>query len=270
MAGWGKQAEGKRRGVTVSPHTQGLPTEGANTAARLAAGQQPLDGMDNRSGKRNIIATSVGWVRRQTKTDIHGNDRIIDELLVPIPNLHRKLSHPDIAQIFIANTVTANSEATIWVVFNEPVQFGLNAANTALAGSLSLHLTNVFHGQSINAICNNSSRDIYVANNVLAFKFTPFGGPLQASAFYTIEGQAIVNATSEAANLVSLTPNTAGPFSITNPIIGGVGPTQAATFSTANLTITGAVSNGIYAIADRANGSSIVVSSNGSFEVVAP
>jgi hypothetical protein len=55
---------------------------GANNVAGILAGYQPFAEADNIASKRNVIATSKGWVRRQNKTDSDGNKRTMDEVLV--------------------------------------------------------------------------------------------------------------------------------------------------------------------------------------------
>ena len=101
---------------------------GSNTVAGIVKGYRPLpqvsgtnqpDGNNGNiqvANKRNVIATSMGWVRRVNKTDVHGNVRQFDETLIAASpgygfnyNANTYLGNPDIVEIYVktnANNVT--------------------------------------------------------------------------------------------------------------------------------------------------------------------
>lgn len=211
--------------------------EGANTAAGRIAGNQPYEFADVLTSKRNVIATNIGWVRRtHKKNDGSATTRQIDEPLVAAhPGLNvtggyansAHLGFPDIAQVYVANSTSeevstiaaldgaGGSAHHIAVVFNEPVK------HSDGAGNLSLTLANTAGGNNAIvplATIGNSNTSIKNANNTLVFSFTPTAGD---AGTYKVGGQAITNATATAANLVSLNHG----------------------FASANLVVTGAVSN---------------------------
>ena len=212
---------------------------GANTVAGIVKGYRPLPqasgseepdvgGNIQNANKRNVIATSAGWVRRQNRTDTHGNIRQIDEILVAAnpgagfsytSNTH--LGRPDICEIFVKtnanNVISANVSANLYVVFNMPVH--LRASSNALAITIS----NTVGGNSGVARINASAAArANVANNVLVFTMPKLqGGTGSVKATYKINGQSI---------------------SVTgNPLYN---PEQTTTHA-ANLVITGAVSNAL-------------------------
>ena len=204
-------------------HEKNEVASGANTVAGLVAGQQPFSNADTLRSKRNVIATEVGWVRRQNKTT-DGNFRQLDEILVaahPGPGgvsyaANNHLGFASVAQIWLqgdgssfANGATVNC----YVTFNEPIKY------SGLAGTLRIAFANTVGGNnSMVAVSNNvnDANGIIMANNTIVFSFvaTPVGT-------YKIGGQTMANATATAANLVSW--NTGN--------------------ESANLVITGAVSN---------------------------
>src|SRR5690606_36800403 len=110
----------------------------------------------NRAEKRNVIATDVGWVRRKVKTDVEGNVRVQDEVLVAISGLANStnMGAPDIIDIWHSTTeITANTEyVDTYVAFNEPVR-----STTAL----KIAVANTAGGAAVNAISNST---IYFAN----------------------------------------------------------------------------------------------------------
>jgi hypothetical protein len=200
-----------------------------NPTGGLKAGFQPFSEADTLASKRNVIATDKGWVRRQIKAT-SGNTRVIDEVLVAAnPGSAggytgtAYLGNPDVAQIYLSNNeVTAEHAAAgdpyyVYVVFNEPVKY------SGLSGTLRLSLANTAGGNNAvvaTALVSNSNTGITTANNTLVFSYTPTAGDAGS---YKINSQSITNATSVAVNLVSWNTGNA----------------------TANLVITGAVSNNI-------------------------
>ena len=233
MALWGFGAEG------------GQNAAGANTEASIRRGYRPLPqsggighSFDTEGGgyanKRNVIATSKGWVRRLNKVDMHGNVRQFDEVLVAASpgggfdyTANTYLGKPDICEIYVklnANSViSANaSGANLYVVFNMPVH--LRASSNAL----SINIANTAGGNHAVARINASAAArANVANNVLVFTMPKLrGGTGSAKATYHINAQSIA---------VS-----GGGNPLYNPEAGS-NPTK----HSANLLITGAVANGL-------------------------
>lgn len=222
---WGFRAEGTQVAA------------GANTEASIRRGYRPLpystgedDGLGN-AHKRNVIATRKGWVRRQNKRDMHGNNRQIDETLVAANpggglsyNSNTHLSRPDIVEIYVrlnANNVISANVATgnLYVVFNSPVH------RTATGNAMSISIANTAGGN--HAVARFISGRANVANNVLVFVLPRLrGGVGSAKATYRVNAQSIVV--------------TGGGNPLYNPE-QTVNPTRHA----ANLVITGATSNGL-------------------------
>jgi len=211
MSSWGFDAEGTQVAA------------GANTVAGLKAGYQPYEKADVLSSKRNVIATNKGWIRRTIKTNEGGPVRIIDEPLVPAnPGTAdgyantAYLGFADIAQIYMTSTTVAPGATSVYVVFNEPVK------HEGDAGDLILHLANTVSGNTekrLVATADNSNTGIINANNTLKFNVTFVAG--DAGSYKVLAASnTIINATATAANLVSLN-----------------------TYTSANLVVTGAVSN---------------------------
>ena len=212
---------------------------GANTVAGIIKGYVPLPeasgsqdpgsaGAIQTANKRNVIATTAGWVRRVNKVDMHGNSRQIDETLVaaaPGGGLYYTsntyLGRPDITEIFVKlnanNVISANVSANLYVVFNMPVH--LKASSNAL----SINLANTAGGNNgVARIAASAAARANVANNVLVFTMPKLqGGTGSAKATYHINAQSI---------------------SVTgNPLYN---PEQGTTHA-ANLVITGAVANNL-------------------------
>lgn len=201
------------------------PATGANNVAGVLAGFQIIE-ESVKKGKRNVIATAAGWVRRQNKTDMHAVARQFDEILVAshpgslgvsyASNTY--LGNPDIVQVYMSSNSTGGTAlqrsllANVYVVFNEPIR--INGST----GKGRLSFTNTVSGNAQVATSNNTNGGVSVinANNTVVFKFKP-----GVAGTYKVSGQAIVNATATAVAWVSR--NTGN--------------------ETANLTITGAVSN---------------------------
>jgi hypothetical protein len=121
---------------------------GSNTTAGLVTGGAPIE-ESFKKGKRNMILTKYGWVRRHNKVDMHGNVRSWDELMV-VGNPGSGLSYvsntgiryPQISQVYTSsnstggNALQKNSVANVYVVFNHPVVFKPDANNSLLTVSL--------------------------------------------------------------------------------------------------------------------------------------
>lgn len=113
---------------------------GANTKAGLIVAGNPIE-ESFLKGKRNVIVTSAGWVRRTNKTNTHGTVRQHDEILVSarpasgfsyVSNAYMR--YPKISQIYFSSNSTGGSAlqrstlANCYVVFNHPVVFGPDAS----------------------------------------------------------------------------------------------------------------------------------------------
>ena len=127
MPGWGFQKEGTQAATGASS---------AGSEAAYKDGYQPSPAGQGfgqaMKEKRNVIATSKGWVRREVR-----GSRIIDETLVAagsktgIAGLDTT-GFPDIAQMYVklnANGVISANIATanLYVVFNAPVKIKASA-----------------------------------------------------------------------------------------------------------------------------------------------
>jgi hypothetical protein len=212
---------------------------GANTEASIRKGYRPLPqatgseepdvgGNIQNANKRNVIATTVGWVRRANRVDTHGNVRQVDETLVaaaPGSGLYYTsntyLGRPDIVEIFVKtnanNVISANVSANLYVVFNMPVH--LRASSNAL----SISIANTAGGNhGIARIAASAAARANVANNVMIFTMPKLQGRTGSlKATYHINAQSIT---------------------VTgNPLYN---PEQSTTHA-ANLVITGAVANGL-------------------------
>lgn len=204
---------------------------GANTTAGILAGYQPFAQADQLASKRNVIATSKGWVRRQNKTDVHGNVRVIDEVLVAAApgsglyyNSNTYLGKADIAQIYIklnANgVISANVSANLYVVFNGPIKFK-NSGN-----AMSINIANTVGGNhAVARFTAQTSTNLIGANNTLVFTMpklqTSPSGANSYTATYHVNAQAI----------------TVAGMPLYNP--------EQNTTHAANVTITGAVANNL-------------------------
>jgi hypothetical protein len=175
--------------------------------------------------KRNVIATSKGWVRREVR-----GSRIIDEPLVAAGDKvalagTEVLGFPDICQMYVklnANGVISANVATanLYVVFNAPVKIKASAnlmyirlANTAGGNSGNAHITS----------SNTVASTVAGSNNQLIFNLPKLqGGTGSAKATYKINAQSIGVTGSPVYN-----------------------PEMSAQTGTANLVITGSVSNNL-------------------------
>jgi hypothetical protein len=241
MALWGFSAEGSQ------------VASGANTVAGILRGQRPLpqsggvghsfdnEGAGN-ANKRNVIATSAGWIRRLNKRDTHGSNRQIDEVLVAANpgggfsyTANTYLGRPDICEIFIKlnanNVISANVSANLYIVFNMPVHL------RASSNGLTINIANTAGGNhGIARITASAAARANVANNVMVFtmpKLQGRAGSLKAT--YHINAQSI--------------GVTGGGNPLYNPEAGS-NPTKHA----ANLVITGATANALA----RFNGERII------------
>lgn len=221
---------------------------GANTVAGIVKGYRPLPlssgvghSYENEGGgnanKRNVIATSKGWVRRVNRTS-DGNQRQFDEVLVAANpgggfnyTSNTYLGGPDIVEIYVklnANgVISANATSSnLYVVFNMPVH------KRASGNLMSISIANTIGGNhAVARIATGTAARANVANNVMVFTMPLLrGGTGSAKATYHVNAQSI-----------SVTGNP-----LYNPEIG--------TTAAANLVITGAVANNL----SRHNGIRII------------
>jgi len=202
---------------------------GANTVAGIVKGYRPLPqvsgseepdagGNIQNANKRNVIATSKGWVRRVNRTS-DGNQRQFDEVLVAANpgsgfsyTSNTYLGRPDICEIFVKtnanNVISANVSANLYVVFNMPVH--LRASSNAL----SISISNTAGGNhAVARIAASAAARANVANNVLVFTMPKLQGRTGSlKATYHINAQSILvtgnplynpeQGTTHAANLV--------------------------------------------------------------------
>jgi hypothetical protein len=207
----------------------GQVASGANTVAGIVNGYRPLPqvsgseepdagGNIQNANKRNVIATSKGWVRRVNRTS-DGNQRQFDEVLVAANpgsgfsyTSNTYLGRPDICEIFVKtnanNVISANVSANLYVVFNMPVH--LRASSNAL----SIGISNTAGGNhAVARIAASAAARANVANNVLVFTMPKLQGRTGSlKATYHINAQSILvtgnplynpeQGTTHAANLV--------------------------------------------------------------------
>ena len=167
-------------------------------------------------------------MRRQNYTDVHGNARSKEEVIVaahPGSGLdyssNTYLGNPDIAQMYVklnANgVISANVSSNLYVVFNSPVRVRPSS------NLLSISVANTIGGNTANAhFSAQTASNLIGANNTLVFAMAPLqGGTGSVSATYKISAQSISGTG--------------------NPVYN---PEQDITHA-ANLTITGAVANNL-------------------------
>ena len=213
MSSWGFSKEGDQ------------VVKGANTVAGIVRGFQPFYEADHMASKRNVIATSAGWVRREFV-----GTRKKEEILVAANpgsgfsyNSNAHLHFPDIAQMYVklnANgVISANVSSNLYVVFNTPIKV------KASSNLISIAVANTIGGNTANAhiVTQGAAGNTGIgANNTLIFTIAPLrGGTGSAKGTYQIAAQAA--------------SGTGNP--VYNPEVN--------TVCSANLTITGATSNNL-------------------------
>ena len=226
-------------------------SSGANTVAGILKGYRPLpqssgvahsfdDAGGGQANKRNVIATTKGWVRRsnRTKTEAPTVNVQFDEVLVAAApgggfyyTSNTYLGGPDIVEIYVklnANgVISANATSSnLYVVFNMPVH------KKASGNLMSISIANTIGGNhAVARIAAATAARANVANNVMVFTMPALrGGVGSAKATYHVNAQSI-----------SVTGNP-----LYNPEIGIT--------AAANLVITGAVANNL----SRFNGIRII------------
>lgn len=201
---------------------------GANVEAQFEAGGQPAPFADVKSSKRNVIVTEKGWVRREIRNKSGSTVRIIDEVLVAAnPGVTDGYANvvyaasPDIAEVYVQPTSpTANAVCNVYVVFNTPLSNTIYGTGEAM----TLTVANTAGGNHAVFYSNNAA-GTFNANNTILFQNRAGlqGGTGSASATYQINAQSITA--------------TGG-----NPLIQAQ---SLASNTSANLVITGAVSNAL-------------------------
>lgn len=218
---------------------------GANTVAGLVAGQQPFGGF-NQAEKRNVIATSAGWVRRQNKTDMHSTSRQIDEVLVAAnpadgADGYANVSHlgfPDITHIYLSSNSTGGNAlgrtqtANLYIVFNEPLR------HKGGSGFMRVRVANTVTGNTIIATGTAATAvptNIINANNTLVLSFKP-----SVAGTYKVNANTIVFASASGgsftSNLVSLNLSTNGAEAA-NLVINGAVSNNMGTFTVRSSTV---------------------------------
>ena len=216
---------------------------GTGATSGIKAGNQAFV-HDQKKEKRNVIATNKGWVRREHRLMNGGTassvTRQIDEVLVAAgnkdgaPSTH--LGFPDIAQIYFANSTNddvtsitpetggGGAEHQVRVVFNEPIKYDEGFSNkpgkvvlTRVTGSGNSTITAIATGSGATLRANTATTG---ANNTLVFNFTPTSGD---AGTYKVAATAT---------------------GITNSVTGSTTLKSLNSSEAANVTITGAVSNG--------------------------
>tara|TARA_Y100000004_G_scaffold192903_1_gene254287 strand:- start:617 stop:1333 length:717 start_codon:yes stop_codon:yes gene_type:complete len=227
-----------------------ISTDGDDAAAEgrtYTAGMQAAPEAGNIQSKRNVILTNKGWIRREPEyTDSSGVVRVKEEVLVAAnpgdtfsyaSNTHTR--GPDIAQIYVKananNVISANVSANLYVVFNTPI------SHKASGNTISIAISNTVSGNSGTAYFSNTATGrIAGANNTLVFVMPK----LQAGG----AGSGLNSATYKIAAQNAAV--TGGGMSIYNP-------DQGTTGGTANLAISGAVSNAMSTFTVSVNGASV-------------
>ena len=151
----------------------------------FTTGEQPLPQADTVRSKRNVVATEKGWVRQQVYTDVHGTERVKEEVIIAAhPGgttggyaNSANLGEPDITLLQLgANTATGiatfntSDPMTVYVTWNEPLAVTANVVLTATRrDGTQFTLTS----NTTNGATSEAKYDEYVANNTLVFTGTP-------------------------------------------------------------------------------------------------
>ena len=136
--------------------------------------------------KRDVIATEHGYVKRQTYTDVHGNSRVKDEILVPINDAGTGLS------TILGNAVVLDAYASrpsgggaeINVVFSEPIRVANSAATWSVTLTTAYRASGTGAATARNFVLSNSSTHgrVLGANNEIRLESSgtePAGATIQ-------------------------------------------------------------------------------------------
>ncbi len=158
-----------------------------------------------RAEKRNVIATDVGFVRRQVK-----GSRVIDEILVSIRGLANSTNFgaPTIDDMYhSSDSVVVNAPVTTFIVFDEPI--------TANANS-QIAVANTVAGGAVVGVANTT---LFHAQNAIAFTWTP-----TVAGTYKVQAQTVANNTATALNFTSRNSgNEAASLVISGPVSNTAG-----------------------------------------------
>jgi len=208
---------------------------GANTVAGIKYGFQPFGGATDgqASWKRNVIATTQGWVRRRNINKDGANSQRDEVLVAANPGIlndgYANVSHlgfPEITQVYVSsnstggNALVRSGTANLYVVFNEPVR------HKGGTGFIRVRIANTVSGNTLiataNARSSTSRTDIINANNTLVFRFVPgVAGTYKVNA-NTLSFAAANGTGTFTANLISLNLGTNGAELANNVIAGSV------------------------------------------------
>lgn len=149
----------------------------------------------SRQDKRNVIATDIGWVRRITYTDVHGNSRRKDEILVAIDGLANtsNMGIPEIDDVWSQNNAVINTPVNTWISFNEPIttttKVKVNIANTAGGGA--------------GLVASSANTTAVYGGNKLLVRWTP-----TVAGSYKVSAQTVANGSTGAINVRSANAGT--------------------------------------------------------------
>lgn len=164
----------------------------------------------DRTQKRSIVATDLGWEKQIAYKDNENATRLKREVIADVTGLANStnMGTPSIADIwFSASTAVANTAVDVFVSFDEPV------AHNSGGGALKLNVANTVGGSAQVAVCATNTI-ITNAQNTLQFSFTP-----TVAGTYKIQAQTIANNTATAINLRSKNTGTeAASLVISGPV----------------------------------------------------
>tara|TARA_Y100000034_G_scaffold136371_1_gene212446 strand:+ start:7277 stop:7888 length:612 start_codon:yes stop_codon:yes gene_type:complete len=165
----------------------------------------------------NVIATNEGWVHRRTYTDMHGNTRTKDEVLVAINRLAGsslgtgvKLDEATIVDVrwSQATNLAAGGVANVIVTFNEEVTVtgSPTLAVTALATSANVMPAGTLTGTYISGSTTNRLRFNFVADanqavyTIAAGSISLAGGTIKDTLTFTANSDLSIPANYAGAN----------------------------------------------------------------------
>ena len=157
-----------------------------NTVDTASDGARPkYANTDPHMNVNDVYATSSGWVHNKTYTDMHGNTRNKEEILVairglagesPVANTTLRLGKANIVDVrFDSATLAAGAVSNVIVTFNERVEIvganvltlSIGAANTTaapIAGAANTLNATYVSGSGTNRLRFNFTADANAAN----------------------------------------------------------------------------------------------------------
>lgn len=148
----------------------------------------------DRESKRNVVATDVGFVRRQVYTDADGNARTKEEILVSLDGVANSSNFgaPSISDVWHSkSTAVINTPIDTFVSFDEPV---------SIAAAAKIAVANTVGGSAKVGV---AAATPVLAGNTLKFTWTP-----TVAGTYKVQAQSIANNTAVAINLRSTNSGT--------------------------------------------------------------